>query len=498
MSNSATQTPPELEVSNFGPIVEAKIDLRPLTVFVGPSNTGKSYLAILIYALHRFFSGFKENRFSLGPHFSKEMLDAFDKWAQKTVGKREMKSHIALPDELTGVIRSILTAESPQLGNEISRCFGIEISRLVRKGNKDTAVVFRIKNPDDSTPFELRSTFSTMGGNVFQTKIPEEMSIQVDEGQNRWWMKRLHLPEFTPDREAELDLLIRELLAVLMPELAGPLNLPAFYLPASRTGVMHAHSVVVSAMIGSAPMTGLRPAAATPMLSGVLADFLQQLIEIDRPRIEIGRVGSRWSRPPFAQHGGLLAGRIEEAILGGSVRVDRSETIGYPHFTYQPTGWRKPLPLMNASSMVSELAPVVLYLRHVVQSGETLVIEEPESHLHPAMQVEFTRQLAALVKAGVRVIVTTHSEWVLEELANIVRRSELPAARRKEIPRGESALRSDQVGAWLFEPKRRPKGSIVREIRLDDSGLYPTEFDEVARILHNDWADISSWIGDAE
>ena len=57
MSNSATQTPPELEVSNFGPIVEAKIDLRPLTVFVGPSNTGKSYLAILIYALHRFFSG---------------------------------------------------------------------------------------------------------------------------------------------------------------------------------------------------------------------------------------------------------------------------------------------------------------------------------------------------------------------------------------------------------------------------------------------------------
>ena len=169
--NSATQTPLQLEVSNFGPIVEAKIDLRPLTVFVGPSNTGKSYLAILIYALHRFLSGFKENRFSLSPQFSKEILDAFDQWAQTTVGKREMKSHIALPDELTGVIRSILTAESPQLGNEISRCFGIEISRLVRKGNKDTAVVFRIKNPDDSTPFELRSTFSTMGGNVFQKKI---------------------------------------------------------------------------------------------------------------------------------------------------------------------------------------------------------------------------------------------------------------------------------------------------------------------------------------
>lgn len=48
--------PLELEVSNFGPIVEAKVALRPMTLFVGPSNTGKSCMAVLIYALHRLFS----------------------------------------------------------------------------------------------------------------------------------------------------------------------------------------------------------------------------------------------------------------------------------------------------------------------------------------------------------------------------------------------------------------------------------------------------------
>ena len=41
----------ELTVSNIGPIAEASVELRPLSVFVGPSNTGKSYLATLIYAL---------------------------------------------------------------------------------------------------------------------------------------------------------------------------------------------------------------------------------------------------------------------------------------------------------------------------------------------------------------------------------------------------------------------------------------------------------------
>ena len=44
-----------INVKNFGPIEEAEIDLRPLTVFVGESNTGKTYLAALIYALHQQF-----------------------------------------------------------------------------------------------------------------------------------------------------------------------------------------------------------------------------------------------------------------------------------------------------------------------------------------------------------------------------------------------------------------------------------------------------------
>ena len=49
-----------INVKNFGPIEKAEIDLRPLTVFVGESNTGKTYLAALIYALHQNFEGFSQ------------------------------------------------------------------------------------------------------------------------------------------------------------------------------------------------------------------------------------------------------------------------------------------------------------------------------------------------------------------------------------------------------------------------------------------------------
>lgn len=154
---------------------------------------------------------------------------------------------------------------------------------------------------------------------------------------------------------------------------------------------------------------------------------------------------------------------------------------------------------MNASSMVSEIAPVVLYLRHLVQPGNVLIVEEPESHLHPAAQVEFTRQLAALVRAGVRVIVTTHSEWVLQELANTVQRSALPAPRRKEISGAEVALRPDEVGAWLFKPMRCPKGSTVEEMKLDEEiGLYPTDYDAVSESLYNENVRIFNRIQDGK
>ena len=64
------------------------------------------------------------------------------------------------------------------------------------------------------------------------------------------------------------------------------------------------------------------------MLSGVLADVLEQLIEVDRTV----RARRKTERD--------IARNMEEVILGGSVRVDRSTHIDYPIFAYRPHGWR--------------------------------------------------------------------------------------------------------------------------------------------------------------
>ena len=152
---------------------------------------------------------------------------------------------------------------------------------------------------------------------------------------------------------------------------------------------------------------------------------------------------------------------------------------------------------MQSSSMVSELAPVVLYLRHLVQPGDVLIIEEPESHLHPGMQAAFTRQLAAVVHSGVRVMLTTHSDYVLEELANLVRMSELPESQQAGLEGADFALKPEEVGVWLFEPRKRPKGTVVKEIKLDkDAGTFPAGYGDITEALYNKWVEVDSRIQD--
>ena len=511
MESSHIQESLELEVANFGPIVKANVNLRPLTVFIGPSNTGKSYLAILIYALHRHFSdssiwpgrrrfrpSYRMFRHDTPQQLSEETVKALSELAERIFADKSLITEgIVLHGPVVDGIRSTLDARGVELGNEIGRCFGFDKAGvMIRKGRRDGAhIVLRRRFKNHSEPMEHKLNIRAKEIE-FRTTIPEGSPIRIDTRNTEGvQIRRLrHAAEELisvgePIEEVLSAHQLMEFIAdLLQPLIIAPLHFPAFYLPADRTGVMHAHSVVVSALIESAAMTGLRPAARTPMLSGVLADFLDQLITLDQPR--------NW-RSKGRQDFGT---QIEKAILGGSVVRNRSESIGYPHFTYLPEKWKKndALPLMNASSMVSELAPVVLYLRHMVTPDNVMIVEEPESHLHPAMQVEFTRQLALLVRSGIRVIVTTHSEWVLEELANIVRRSKLPKNLRKDNAGNDFSLRKDQVGAWLFQPRDRPEGSVVKEIGLDDSGTYPSGFDDVAAALHNDWAEITSRIGETE
>ena len=502
MEYSTNENTAELEVRDFGPIVKAKIDLRPLTVFVGPSNSGKSYLSILIYALHRYYNslgGFcgetidrstfdyldLKKRNVLNNDLGKILTETYSNFNRQIELK---KGTLVLPAQISALIKNRFEKNADSVVGEIKRCFGVsDTDDLNRRGAKNQARInFRWTNSCNSDSFEQ---FLTLAKKInFETVLPNEIKLSNDfdedyELEQNRFQSSLYLysnQELPKDdveyRQIENQRLLRRLIATILPHIVGPWCHSAFYLPADRTGMMHARNMIISALISKASTAGIRSTGGMSSLSGVLSDYLVQLINL--------------KENPDKRHPSenCLGEMIEKRILRGAIKIIRTAPLGYPDFVYRPTEWNKDLELVNASSMVAELAPLVLYLRHLVEPNNVLIVEEPESHLHPAMQVELIQQLTALVNKGIKVIVTTHSHWLLEELANIALRFDAPKTNRKN----KVSLSVKQIGVWQFEPKLRPKGSIVKEIRLSEPGLYCSDYNKVSYSLHNDWADLSS------
>jgi predicted ATPase len=48
------------------------------------------------------------------------------------------------------------------------------------------------------------------------------------------------------------------------------------------------------------------------------------------------------------------------------------------------------------------------------------MIEEPEAHLHPEVQVQLLKQFVELSKHNIRFIITTHSNYMFNQLNNLI------------------------------------------------------------------------------
>ena len=199
----------------------------------------------------------------------------------------------------------------------------------------------------------------------------------------------------------------------------------------------------------------------------MIADFLEQIVQYKERKGSPSKISR-------------VAEQLEMELLEGKIEVKRPTSEAYPEFLYRPDQAKEGLRMSHSSAMVSELAPLVLFLRGIVKQGDLLIIEEPESHLHPSAQTKIAQTLARLVRAGVRVLITTHSNWLLQQIGNLIREGEL---RKQGESTSESAdwLKEEEVGAWWFH-KNKP----VTELPFDlTEGIEPEDHLDIAEDLYN-------------
>ena len=80
--------------------------------------------------------------------------------------------------------------------------------------------------------------------------------------------------------------------------------------------------------------------------------------------------------------------------------------------------------LLDVGFGISQILPVII--KSVSSENETIIIEQPEIHIHPRLQAQLGSLLAESVKSfGNRFIIETHSEHLLLRLQKLIRNGEL-------------------------------------------------------------------------
>lgn len=136
------------------------------------------------------------------------------------------------------------------------------------------------------------------------------------------------------------------------------------------------------------------------------------------------------------------------------------ETVDRPRLGLEPqvavSGVGRPLDMTAVGVGVSQLVPVLVMGLHAVP-GTVLIIEQPELHLHPAMQQSLADFLLACVRSGRQVIVETHSDHLVTRL-------------RRRIAEDEHDEVLDLVG--LVSTERRDGATRFRQLETNRFGGF--------------------------
>jgi predicted ATPase len=168
---------------------------------------------------------------------------------------------------------------------------------------------------------------------------------------------------------------------------------------------------------------------------------------------------------------------LEEQVFQGEIIVEPAMKAA-PLILYRAGNLS--LPLQHVSSMVGELAPLDLWIKYVLNPDDLLIIDEPEAHLHPEAQRLITRVLVRLVRAGVRVLCTTHSSLILHQASNHLLATDADPKTRAKLGFTEDDLLKDaEVGVYLF--KMQKDGTHIKPVPIEPGfGILEDEFVRVA------------------
>lgn len=362
-----------LHIENFAKIELADIRITPLMCFVGDNNSGKSFLMSLLWGILTL----GKEIFPKAPSDTK-VYKKCESWL-KDYKNRNVEITEDIVEMYIQWFNELLDTHKKELLHKIFN-YEVEVEKISISG-------YRRK---------------------------KKLEIQWENAGERYSVTESYI-RFPKQEMYNRDQLLRMnayiCWNILMEGIAAPLYTPIIkgrrmgepvYLPASRTGFMLTYSQLIENSLQVSFAPAFRENASALTLPYV--DFLQLITKFD-------------TKAKVNKRNAWIIDYIEHNMTKGNLTVKKDMV---PLIQYYPDGAGKEIPLYVASSIVAEISPLLLIFKSDI-NFKTLVIEEPEAHLHPELQQKMARLIINLVNQGIPVWITTHSDTILQHINNMIK-----------------------------------------------------------------------------
>jgi len=449
---------------NLGLLDQANIELADLTLVCGENNTGKTYAT---YAVYGFLRSWRQIlRFLLEDEIN-------------TLLKDDSQYRIDLMAMFDGKVDDYLTRMGKQFVELLPRAFATEGDVF-----KYTVCVPRSCRETDflTQPYQRRVQAGP-SGKVLATLNKEANSVvlEVLVADTEVLQRPFGgMTDFIADAIA--DIIFAQHLPRVHIASAERTGAAIFRkeLDMARTRILKAINQIDSKELKRNPFKILQEIDADyawPVEDNV--DFVRQLEDIDKRTGELA-----------AAHPELL--EAFDTIIGGSYKVVKQQLV------FQAKGAGKQRFTMNeASSCIRALLDVGFYLRCRARAGDLFIIDEPELNLHPKNQRAFARLVARMVNAGIKVFITTHSDYLIKELNTLImlhqHTDHTQAVQKRHGYVDAELLDADKVRLYMTGVATKPavgagRRGKIRTLKLatiyPDRGIEVETFDDTIETMN--------------
>jgi predicted ATPase len=438
----------KIKVSNLGVIGEGTIDLsKKISLFCGQNGTGKTYLAYIIYRLLTRNLRISDNT---------EIADHL-------ISNRSININIDFQS-----IFDFKQSKLEETKKSLPEIFGIGINESEKLFSE-----FRIEDTETKEDFKSKIISSKIDSrvNIFDldlslTKNKDDDQLTLSIINENISEETINISRHFIESYIETSLALYPITNVVMfPVERNSINTFSKQLSIRKQNTLDDLKLTIDKEKNIGKIKSLLDFKRYPIAISDELKIADDLVEIKKKKSKFF---------DFAEE-------LERELLLGKVDISNDGEI---EFTPKISPSTK-LPIQMTASIIKTLSSLIVYLKHRANENDLIIIDEPEINLHPENQIILTRIFARLANKGFRLLISTHSDYIVRELNNllILSRKDKPSVMKNAKAfdyKADEYINQEDLGVYSFKFKNSNDSKItIEQVPVTETGFNIDAMDSV-------------------